>query len=140
MVRADLGAGLLPLQLPHRGRQPVYRDALHDYAQSFRRGRPKDGVAHFEETVLAASPLSPVQSIDQLNAIWRRWLLELRDRYNGKTSGGDELRTWGLAALERGDEKAALEFFTEALEQDADPETLEQVFALHEKLRRGPCA
>ena len=65
----------------------IYRDALHDYYKSFKRGRPKDPGAHFEEIVLAGAPLSPVKTLEELNPIWQKWILRLRDRETGKIEG-----------------------------------------------------
>jgi len=92
---------------------PIYRQALHDYALSFRRGQPKDPIAHFEEVVLSGKG-TKVRTIDQLNSIWRDWLLELRDRATGKTATADELLRYADAALERKERDQALQFLEEA--------------------------
>lgn len=108
--------------------RPVYRDALHAYYQSFKKGPPKDPLAHFEATVLQGSPLSPVKSLAELDDVWKAWLLRLRDRETGKAEAGDELMAWAKAALERKDKAAALEFLEEARAlRPADPEVLWQL-------------
>src|SRR5262249_27153957 len=61
----------------------VYRDALHDYYTSFKRGGPRDALAHFEKVVLAA-PLSKVKTLANLDEVWKQWILEVRDRETGK--------------------------------------------------------
>ena len=123
--------------------RPVYRDALHAYYTSHKRGRPSDPVAHFEEVVLKGSPLSPAQSIDALDPIWKAWILRLRDRETGKLEVGDELMQWAAAALGRGDVAMALEFLEEARERSPkDPEVLWQLAELlaKQKKRRGEAA
>lgn len=114
----------------------VYRDALHAYYTSHKRGRPADPIAHFEEVVLAGSPLSKVQSIDELDPIWKAWILRLRDRETGKIEVGDELQKWATAALDRGDTDMALEFLEEARERSPnDHEVLWQLASLLETVK-----
>lgn len=116
----------------------VYRDALHAYYLSFKRGRPQDPVSHFEEIVLRGAPLSPVQKIDALDEIWKQWLLRLRDRETGKLDVGGELLRWAEAALQRKEKELALEFLLEARERNpADAEVLWQLAGVLElqKLR-----
>ncbi|MFO1077605.1 MAG: hypothetical protein U1E73_07750 [Planctomycetota bacterium] len=123
--------------------RPVYRDALHEFYKSFRRGQPKDPAAHFEELVLAGSKLSPVKTLAELDPIWKAWLLRLRDRETGKLDVGDELMRWAQAALERGERDLALEFLEEARERSpADAEVLWQLAGVLEtdKKQRGVAA
>ncbi len=102
----------------------VWRDALHEYYTSFKRGRPEDPILHFEETVLTAK-LSPVKTLAELDPIWKAWILELRDRMTGKSDGGSQLLKWADAALERGEQELALEFLLEARDSlGADPDLL----------------
>lgn len=115
--------------------RPVYRAALRRYYESFRRGRPQDPIASFEETVLRGSPLSEVRTIDELDPIWKAWILRLRDRETGKVSAVDELEHFGDKALERGEQEAALSLYEEALEErPGDLALLGKLAALHEKL------
>ncbi|MCC6672699.1 MAG: TlpA family protein disulfide reductase [Planctomycetes bacterium] len=121
--------------------RPVYRDVLHAYYLSFKRGQPKDPILHFEETVLRAAPLSPVRTIDELDDIWRRWILELRDRETGKTQRGAELLRLAKAARERADLALALEFLDEA--NGAEPgriDVLQELATLLEELKLYPRA
>ncbi|MEM7200023.1 MAG: redoxin domain-containing protein [Planctomycetota bacterium] len=118
--------------------RPVFRDALHEYYTSFKRGRPKDPVAHFEEIVVRGSALCPVSSIDGLDKIWRNWILDLRDVYTGRAQRDSQLVQFGDSARERGDLELALEFYEDSLQEggDADPEVLKKIAGLFEDLDR----
>jgi tetratricopeptide (TPR) repeat protein len=121
--------------------RPIYRDALHAYYTSHKRGRPKDPIAHFEEVVLKASPLSQAQTIDELDPIWKAYILRLRDRETGKIEVGDELLKWAKAALARGEKEMALEFLEEARERSPkDQEVLWQLATLLESLKKKSVA
>ena len=117
--------------------RPVYRDALHTYYESFGGGRALDPIPHFEEVVLKGSRLSPVATIDELNPIWKRWILEIRDRETGASDAGAELLRFAGAAIERGEKEAALEFYDEAREHVGnDPELLFSIATLLEELKQ----
>ena len=118
----------------------IYRDALHAYYESFKRGRPNDPVLHFHEQVLSV-PGSPVTSIDELDPIWKEWILGLRDRETGKSDGGNQLLKWADAALERDEPELALEFLLEAREElGSDPDLLWKIAELLEELKQKPRA
>jgi hypothetical protein len=112
----------------------VYRDQLHQFYLSFKRGQPKDPAAHFEATVLQASPLSPVRTLAELDAIWRDWLLRLRDRETGKLDAGDELLRWAKAALARQAPAEARDFLDEA--RDRQPTDAEVLWLLAQTLEQ----
>ncbi|MBK8101528.1 MAG: hypothetical protein IPK26_30985 [Planctomycetes bacterium] len=121
--------------------RPIWRDALHAYYTSFKRGRPQDPIAHFEELVLAGSKLSPVRRIDELDPLWKTWILQLRDRESGKGDAGEELVRWAQAALARKDQAAALEFLDEARRlRPQDGEVLWQLATLLEQMQNKPLA
>ena len=121
--------------------RPVYREALHQYFQSFRKGQPKDAGAHFEATVLKGSPLSPVQTLADLDEVWKTWILALRDVETGKTEAGEELLRFAAAALARKDKPAALEFLEEARQhRPGDVELLWRLASLLEDLKQKPQA
>lgn len=127
--------------LRHDDGRTIYRDALHAYYQSFKRGRPKDPVLHFEATVLQAAPLSPVRTLAELDPIWQAWILALRDQETGKVPVGDQLVHYAAAALLRGDKPGALEFLEEAREHRPDDlELLWQLAGLLEDLKHRPQA
>jgi tetratricopeptide (TPR) repeat protein len=110
----------------------VYRDALHAYYTSFKRGQPAEPVLHFEELVLKGSPLSPVAAIDGLDPLWREWILRLRDRETGKADAGDELFAWAKGALLRKEPAAARELLEEA--RALRPQDAEVLWLLAETL------
>jgi tetratricopeptide (TPR) repeat protein len=109
---------------PASGRA-VLRDPLHAYYQS-RAGdvSAERAVAHFEEVVLSGKG-APARTIDELNAIWKEWILALRDTQLGKSEGVKGPMFYGDAALARGDEQLAAELYEEAwFIQPDDPEVL----------------
>ncbi|MFY9344704.1 MAG: hypothetical protein WAT39_19590 [Planctomycetota bacterium] len=117
--------------------RPVYRDALHAYYTSFKRGQPKDPGAHFEEIVLRGSKLSKVQTLAELDPVWRDWILQLRQRETGQLEVGDELLRFASKALERGEKEMALEFLEEARERRPDDaEVLWQLASLLETTKK----
>jgi len=119
----------------------VYREALHQYYQSFKRGRPKDALEHFTSIVLVGAPLSPVRDLSALDPIWKQWLLDLRDRETGKAAAGDQLQRWAAAAMARGDREAALEFLEEARElRPTDAEVLWSLAGLLEQGKKAGLA
>lgn len=101
----------------------VYRDALHDYYVSFKRGESKDPVAHFESVVLKA-PLGKVKTIAELDEVWKTFVLGVRDRETGKSSAGDELTKTADQAAQRGDLVQAIELWEEARELRPDDTAL----------------
>ena len=117
--------------------QLVYRDALHAYYQSFKRGQPKDPALHFETVVLAGAPASPAKTLAELDPIWKAWILRLRDVETGAVELGDELVQWAKAATARGQAALAIEFLEEARERSpADAEVLWLLAGAMEKDRK----
>jgi tetratricopeptide (TPR) repeat protein len=118
----------------------VWRNAMHEYYQSFRRGRPKDAAAHFEEIVLAVEH-SPVKKIDEMDALWREFILRLRDRANGKLDDRGRFLDWAQKAVDRGDKESALELLEEArADGRTDVAILEKSARLLEDLGKKPRA
>ena len=113
--------------------RPVYRDALQEFYASFKGKRPQDMVAHFEELVLGAKR-SPVKKIDELDAIWKKWLFDLRDYQRGKASQVQSLVALSDRLLANKDEEGALELLEDAfLAEPDDPEVLWRLARLCEK-------
>jgi hypothetical protein len=102
----------------------VYRDALQDYYNSFKGKQPQDAAAHFQEIVLSAKR-SPVRTLDELSEVWKRWIIDLRDRHQGKTAKAENLVTLAQGLLAKKDTDAALELLEEAyLADPRNPDVL----------------
>ena len=103
----------------------VLRDPLHDYYLSGAASRSLDSrVPHFEEIVLSGEN-APAKTIDELNPIWKDWLLTLRDRQLGKEGTSEDLLHYADLALERDDSELAQELLEEALLYSPDdPEVM----------------
>ncbi|MDP6849884.1 MAG: DUF1080 domain-containing protein, partial [Planctomycetota bacterium] len=115
--------------------ETIYRKALHEYYLSGAAGRANP-VEHFEEVVLKGAPQSPVDNIDDLNAVWSKWILELQDIQLGKKPSGKTKLEYGELALDRGDTQLALEFFEEAYLHDSEnPEVIWKLATLLEDLK-----
>ena len=70
--------------------------------------------------MLKGSKLSKVQTLAELDPVWRDWILQLRKRETGQIEVGDELLRFAKAALDRGEKEMALEFLEEARERRPD--------------------
>ena len=109
---------------PETGRAAL-RDPLHAYYQSRAGDLPAEKrAAHFEEIVLAGKN-APAKNIEDLNEVWKAWILALRDTQLGKTAGVKGPVFYGDAAWARGDRQLAMELYEEAwFTQPDDPEVL----------------
>lgn len=108
----------------------VYRRAFREYIDASGGLQGKTAVGKFEETVLA-HPLPPIKgvdrkgapdlvlpkTIDQLDATWKQWIIELRDEQIGKTKLVRPYLPWARAALIAKDDVAAQEHFEKGLVQ-----------------------
>jgi len=109
---------------PETGRA-VLRDPLHEYYQA-RAGflNPNKRAEHFAEVVLSGKN-APAKDVDELNEVWKNWMLALRDAQLGKGEGVMGPMAYGDAALKRGDKELAAELYEEAwFTQRDDPEVL----------------
>lgn len=98
---------------PESGRA-VLRDPLHAYYLSRAGDVPTDkAVEHFEEVVLTAKG-APARTIEELNDVWKAWMLELRDVQLGKVKDVKGPAFYGDAAWQRGDLELAAELYEEA--------------------------
>ena len=113
---------------------PVFRDALHDYYHSNAGAfSGAAAVEHFEKTVLTA-PGAPARTIDELNEVWRQWILHLREVQLGNVEEGKKSVDFGDEAKFRGELDLAVEFYEEAYEHFAeDPEVLWKLAAALEE-------
>jgi hypothetical protein len=122
VVRADLGRGVLPLQLPGPvdGRF-VYRKAFGDFVNASG-GREGEGAVENFEKVVLENPMPPIKgfvrpegAVDvalpktatELDSVWKSWMLELRDEQQGKLERVRPYLDWARAALLAGDLEAA---------------------------------
>ena len=119
-----------------RGRL-VWRQALQDFYASFKGKQPQDVVAHFESVVLAVKG-SPVAKIDALDAVWKQWLLELRDFQRGKSAQAKSLVELADLLLADKDEESAMEALEDAyLSQPNDIEVLWRLALLCERRKNN---
>ncbi|MCA9003329.1 MAG: hypothetical protein KDB61_15505, partial [Planctomycetes bacterium] len=117
----------------------VYRRAFKEFINSSG-GRVGDGaVENFEEVVLA-NPLKPItkerpedleplklpRTVDELDGVWKDWILELRDRQAGRLETPLPYLRWARFAAEAGLGSEAKELYEKALlENPLEPEALE---------------
>jgi hypothetical protein len=80
------------------GRAPSTARRCTRTTRRTKRGQAKDPGAHFEEIVLRSSKLSKVQTLAELDPVWRDWILQLRQRETGQLEIGDELLRFAKAA------------------------------------------
>lgn len=106
----------------------IYRRAFREYINASGGLQGKTAVGKFEETVLA-QPLPPIKgvdrkgaaelvlpkTIDDLDATWKQWMIELRDEQIGKTKLTRPYLPWARAALLAKDDVAAQEHFEKGL-------------------------
>jgi hypothetical protein len=109
---------------PETGRA-VLRDPLHAYYQSRAGDIPSNQRAeHFAEIVLSGKD-APAQTVDELNEVWKAWMLALRDAQLGQGQGVLGPVAYGDAAWKRGDKELATELYEEAwFTEPDDPEIL----------------
>ncbi len=118
---------------PATGRA-VLRDPLHAYYQSRAGDLPANKRAeHFAEIVLSGKDV-PARTVDELNAVWKDWILALRDSQIGKGEGVLGPVAYGDAAWKRGDKELAAELYEEAWFTTPDDPTVlwKLAEALHE--------
>lgn len=111
----------------------VYRPSFRTYVDSSGGRVGKGAIKNFEEVVLAA-PAPPIKgvdrkdvkqiplpkTVDELNDIWRTWMLELRDEQIGKNEKKRPYLHWARCALLAKDSAAAQEHFEKGLVSTPD--------------------
>lgn len=118
----------------------VYRAAFGEFMNSSG-GRVGDGaVENFEDTVLA-SPQDPTpgaeydealtlpKNITQLDALWKEWILELRDVQSGQKEFERPYLVWAENAVTRGEIHVAAEHYEKGLVQAPEDLDLLSSFA-----------
>jgi Tfp pilus assembly protein PilF len=117
----------------------VYRDAFRTFIDASG-GRSGEGaVTNFEEVVLAhpKAPTKGVESslaalpatVDELNAVWKDWLVKLEREISGKEKVDRPYLTWGRCAVARGDLADAAEHFEKGINEHPDDDVLLAEFA-----------
>lgn len=127
----------------------VYRNSLWDFVNSSGGRSGKGAIENFEKTVLGnPQPLTPKvdaklakkalklpKTIDELDEVWKEWLLNLRDEQSGRAVAEKPFLAWGKYAIARKDFAVAAEHFEKgALARPTDAELLLE----YAKLLAGP--
>jgi tetratricopeptide (TPR) repeat protein len=115
----------------------VYRDAFHQFIDSSGGRSGKGAVENFEEVVLA-QPKPPIKGVERpaeapvtalpataadLDAVWKDWVIALRDEQQGKTEVPRPYQQWGRFAALEGNYTVAAEDYEKGLV--ADPTNVE---------------
>lgn len=130
----------------------VYRDAFRAFIDVSGGRMGDSAVQNFEETVLAnprppypgverggVAPVALPETADELNELWRDWILALRDVQRGSAEVDRPYALWGRYAAENGDHDVALEHFERGLvEAPEDVELLTSFAALLEDHFENP--
>ncbi len=102
----------------------VFRKGFGAYVDASGGKMGEGAIQTFEEVVLAnPEPPTPGEhstaalprTVDELNDIWKRWILELRDRQQGADKESPPYLKWARNALKRQALDDAAEFFEKAL-------------------------
>ncbi len=129
----------------------VYRKSFGDFINASG-GREGEGAVENFEKVVLANPMPPIkgferpkESVDvelpktaaELDLVWKKWTLELRDEQQGKLERVRPYLQWGRAAILAADLDAAQEHFEKGLmAAPTDPQIrLEFAALLAEKLK-----
>jgi Tfp pilus assembly protein PilF len=117
----------------------VYRKAFSEFINSSGGRIGKGAVENFEKVVLEA-PSKPItkerpkdapllklpKTVDELDLVWKDWILALRDRQAGKVEAAQPYLRWARFAAQAGLGAEAKEHYERALlENPLDPEALE---------------
>ncbi len=113
----------------------VYRKVFWDFVQASGGKMGDTAIRTFEELVLArpepvtegkTSTLRLPKTVDELNDVWKQYLLDLRDRQTGSNKETPPYLEWAALALKRGAQEDAAEFYERAFQAaPADPAVLE---------------
>ncbi|MEW6742710.1 MAG: family 16 glycoside hydrolase [Planctomycetota bacterium] len=115
----------------------IYRDAFREFIDKSGGRMGEGAVENFEQVVLA-NPQRPTKGVDvtsttvklprtmaELDAVWKDWILALRDEQAGRVEAPRPYLDWARHALTRGDLDDALEHFEKGIaESPRDVELL----------------
>jgi len=116
----------------------IYRAAFHEYVNASGGKTGKSAIQTFEEVVLGnPEPVTEGQStkialpktVDELNDVWKQYILELRDRQSGRLKDTSPYLDWARMALKRKASETAAEHFERALAQSPSDVTVLSEFA-----------
>jgi len=121
----------------------VYRKSFGDFVNASGGREGKGAVENFEEVVLAnpmpaikgferpagSSEVATPRTVAELDAVWKSWMLELRDEQQGKLERVRPYLSWARAALLADDLDAAVEHFEKGLVASARDVALRMEFA-----------
>ncbi len=124
----------------------VYRAGFRDYINASGGLQGDTAVEKFEETVLfrPTKPTSGVdfssspyqvdlpRTVDELNEVWKTWLIRLRDEQSGRTKVEKPYLDWARYAIKRKDWTVAKEHFEKGML--ATPENVDILFEFAELL------
>ena len=120
----------------------IYRAAFHEFINASG-GRTGEGAVENFEKVVLANPQRPtkglprtealklVKTVDQLNEVWKEWLIELADEQTGRSEIERPYLDWALYAIERREVDVATEHFEKGLVKTPDDVELLVAFADH---------
>lgn len=107
----------------------IYRKAFREFIDSSG-GRSGEGAVENFEKIVLAHPAPPTPgldfskaketvklpaTIDEVDAVWKEWILRLRDEQSGRIEIEKPYFAWAKNAIARGDTDDALEFFEKGL-------------------------
>ena len=112
----------------------VYRAAFRDFINKSGGRSGKGAVKNFEEVVLGhpakptpglrpprgASPARLPRTVEELDAVWKEWIIHLRDEQMGRLKTKHPYHTWAEHAIKRGDYYDAQEFFEKGIIESPD--------------------
>ena len=114
----------------------VYRDSFHEFIDSSGGRAGRGAVENFEEVVLG-NPSSPTKGVDgagrknlprtveELDELWKEWILQLRDEVSDRVKVERPYREWARYAQQRKEWTVAKEHFEKGvLEHPGDVELL----------------
>ena len=120
----------------------VYRAAFREFVDKSG-GRMGDGAVENFEQVVLGNPQKPLpgperegnplkdlpRSVEELDPVWKEWLLELRERQMGRATGVRPYLDWARYAIAGKDYLAAMDHFEKGLLETPDDVDLLREFA-----------
>ncbi|MFN0206964.1 MAG: family 16 glycoside hydrolase [Planctomycetota bacterium] len=123
----------------------VYRAAFQEFINASGGRSGQGAIENFEKVVLS-NPSAPTPkvdpklwkqqlplpaTVDELNDVWKNWMVELRDEQMGRLVRSKPYLTWARHALTRGEIEIATEHFEKGVLANPDDSELVLEFAKH---------